>query len=146
MPAKPPAKVAAKPPVFIPPTQEMLQEKMGPTPVRVLPMGQAKPGLNSAAAASEEESRAFVEYINTSVAMQQDPDVKGFLPISAKSTDIYTIVSDGWLLWYAFFSLHHSHSSSASIFINIYKQQTAKCHSVGPHPICSDQAPSQECL
>jgi hypothetical protein len=91
-----PAKVSAKPLAFIPPTQEMLQEK-----VRVLPVGQAKPGLNSAASASEEESRAFVEYINTSTALQQDPDINGILPIKANSPDIYTVVSEGWLLWYA---------------------------------------------
>lgn len=105
-PAKPTAKVAAKPPQFIPPTQEMLQERLGqPAPVRVLPaVGQAKQSnLNSTANASEEESRAFVEYINTST-LQQDPDVKGILPIKANSSDIYTIVSDGWLLWYQSFS------------------------------------------
>jgi hypothetical protein len=101
MPSKPAAKAYAKPPAFIPPTQDMLQERLGPAPVRVLPMSQAKPGLNSATAASEEESRAFVEYINTSVALQQDPDCKGILPIRHNSADIYTIVSDGWLLWYA---------------------------------------------
>jgi hypothetical protein len=116
-PAKVPAKpmqvkvVAKKPPLSS--SQELKRQSSFPTTTlsssqelkreSSFPQGRvySHPSLNTTpSSAPEEESRAFVEYINTSTAMQQDKDVKGILPISPTSTQIYTIVSEGWLLWY----------------------------------------------
>lgn len=73
----------------------------GPAPIRVLPtagMPGGKASLNSVAQISKDESRAFVEYINTNAALKDDPDVNHVLPIT--NDRIYDVVSEGWLFWY----------------------------------------------
>lgn len=101
LPAKLPARTTSTPakPAAIP-SLSTPTDHPSAAPVRLFPQGPVlgHPPLASTVGISE-ESRAFVEYINTSVAMQQDNEVKSILPISNNSQQIYSIVSEGWLLW-----------------------------------------------